>query len=320
MEDDELESVLLAILTQLLLVDNPPESASQSIRVLKTIVENAGQSNEAKYRRLPCKNARILERIINTSGASEFLDAVGFVREDAGAGDFVLRDPNRLNAAAKALNTVAASLGVADSPGMANQGVLGVVNQGVLGSVGSAEQKVRSGNEADVEYNARRMEAEKRQEAMVKKREEERKQKEAIAKSIKAEQKDVRDRPVTASKAVHVARHDVAAASGSGGVRYVNSDAEFQKVISTKKFVLVNFTASWCGPCKAVAPEIDAMAAKYPNVTFIRVDIDANNETPGKFNVSSIPTFILFDQGKVKGEPIQGADAAKVEALVTLAR
>ena len=156
---------------------------------------------------------------------------------------------------------------------------------------------------------------------MMLEREEEKKRKEMIAQSIRNEQKEVRARPVIASKAVHLARPDTSSNSGGDGVvRYVNSDSEFQKMLSVKTYVLANFTASWCGPCKMIAPQIEAMAARFPHVTFVKIDIDENRETPGRFSVSAVPTFILFENGKQKGSPVQGANAAGVEALVAQVR
>lgn len=151
--------------------------------------------------------------------------------------------------------------------------------------------------------------------------EEDRRTKEALRAQIKAEQKEVRDRPVVASHAVHITRHDTSTSSSGGGdgkIRYTNSDREFQSVISSKPLVLVNFTASWCGPCQAVAPAIEQMARANPAVTFIKVDIDENNETPSRYNVSAVPTFILFKNGNVVGE-VRGANPQGVQSLLAKA-
>ncbi len=63
--------------------------------------------------------------------------------------------------------------------------------------------------------------------------------------------------------------------------------------------VLVDFYADWCGPCKMAAPIIEEMAEEYEGKAVIaKVDVDANNELAGKFGVMSIPTVIVFKNGK----------------------
>lgn len=63
--------------------------------------------------------------------------------------------------------------------------------------------------------------------------------------------------------------------------------------------VLVDFWAEWCGPCKKIAPIIDELADEHDGkMTFAKMDIDANPSIPLKFNVMSIPTLIVFTDGK----------------------
>lgn len=75
----------------------------------------------------------------------------------------------------------------------------------------------------------------------------------------------------------------------------------FQEVINADKPVLVDFFATWCGPCKTMAPILkqtkDALGDK---VTIIKVDVDRNPETARHYHVSGVPTLILFRKGQVK--------------------
>jgi len=305
MDDAELDSVLSAIVNGMILADNSPEQASSTLQVLSKIVSNALSGDDPKFRRLPATNEKIRERVINVSGASEFLDAIGFSRQQDGAGDFVLADNSKLRIAANVLNEALAS---APKPPVKANPAKPVV-QGITSNGVSTDQD---------EYELRKKEAEARQAEIRRKMEEERRQQEALRLKIKAEQREVRDRPVTASHAVHVSRHEPSAGGGDGKIRYTNSDREFQSVISSKPAVIANFTASWCGPCQAIAPMVEEMARNNPKVTFIKIDIDENSETPSQFNVSAVPTFILFKNGKVAGE-VKGANAQGVQNLVAQA-
>jgi thioredoxin 1 len=76
---------------------------------------------------------------------------------------------------------------------------------------------------------------------------------------------------------------------------------EFEaKVLKADKPVLVDFFASWCGPCQAMAPAIDELASELKDKANIyKVDIDKEHELANKFNVMSIPTILIFKGGKV---------------------
>jgi len=77
------------------------------------------------------------------------------------------------------------------------------------------------------------------------------------------------------------------------------TDSNFEQTISTNKTVLVDFWATWCGPCRALAPTIVELAKEYSGKVLIgKLDVDENPATAEKFQVFSIPTMILFKDGK----------------------
>ncbi len=82
-------------------------------------------------------------------------------------------------------------------------------------------------------------------------------------------------------------------------VKQVN-DAEFDSVISSEQPSLVDFWAPWCGPCKAIGPVVEDLAEEYDGkVTILKMNVDDNPATPGKFGIRAIPTLILFKSGEV---------------------
>jgi thioredoxin 1 len=76
------------------------------------------------------------------------------------------------------------------------------------------------------------------------------------------------------------------------------TDQDFQAtVLESDKPVVVDFTAAWCAPCRVMAPVLDELAAERDDLRFVKIDVDANQDTAARYGVMSMPTFMVFDGG-----------------------
>ncbi|KAL1737463.1 thioredoxin-like protein [Schizophyllum commune] len=82
---------------------------------------------------------------------------------------------------------------------------------------------------------------------------------------------------------------------------------------SKDKLSVIDFHASWCGPCHAIAPVFEALSKQYKDVNFLKCDVDAAREVSGHHGISAMPTFI-FLKGHTKVHQVRGANKAALEA------
>ena len=96
------------------------------------------------------------------------------------------------------------------------------------------------------------------------------------------------------------------------------SDDQFNTLLTENadKLVIVDFFATWCGPCKQIAPAFEALAAEHSDVVFIKVDVDELEDIAEQFNVSAMPTFIAVKNKVQVGSAVLGANLDKLKSLV----
>ncbi len=93
-----------------------------------------------------------------------------------------------------------------------------------------------------------------------------------------------------------------------------NFDAE---VLRSNVPVLVDFTATWCGPCRALAPIVEQIADEYAGkVKVCKLDIDDSPETTRKYGVRSVPTVLVFQEGEKKGQQVGLTNRQKLVQLL----
>lgn len=102
-------------------------------------------------------------------------------------------------------------------------------------------------------------------------------------------------------------------------MKHLTTVEEFQAAIATNALVVIDFFATWCGPCKAIAPYLETLAVAHPEVAFYKLDVDEVPEVAHSQKVRAMPTFGFYRSGEQLGVVIGANKGALTEQLKALA-
>ena len=103
----------------------------------------------------------------------------------------------------------------------------------------------------------------------------------------------------------------------SSAVHHITDDTFDAEVLKSATPVLVDYWAEWCGPCQAIAPLLDQVAAEYAErVKVVKLDVDDNQATPAKYGIRGIPTLMIFSNGELKATKTGAVSKTQLTQLI----
>ncbi|MBF0470608.1 MAG: thioredoxin TrxA [Gammaproteobacteria bacterium] len=103
----------------------------------------------------------------------------------------------------------------------------------------------------------------------------------------------------------------------SDKIIYANDDTFDEEVLKTEGYILVDYWADWCGPCKMIAPILDEIAEEYDGkIKIVKLNIDENPNTPPKYGIRGIPTLMIFKDGEIEATKVGAVSKSQLTAFI----
>lgn len=104
------------------------------------------------------------------------------------------------------------------------------------------------------------------------------------------------------------------------GIINLTKDSYHNEVMETEKVVVIDFWATWCGPCKMMAPVVEEVAKDYPDVKVCKVNVDEEPELSNAFKIVSIPTIVVIKNGEIIDSVVGYRPKEDIEKIIKLVK
>lgn len=110
--------------------------------------------------------------------------------------------------------------------------------------------------------------------------------------------------PPKTKLSAHAAVNTLRFQSSYASITKIINVADFESAVNQKELSVFDFYATWCGPCKAMAPHLSKLTQEYPDVNFYKVDVDESSDIAKRCEVTAMPTFVFAKDGKLLGKVV----------------
>jgi thioredoxin len=99
---------------------------------------------------------------------------------------------------------------------------------------------------------------------------------------------------------------------------HLTSETQFHDLIKNNDIVVLDFFATWCGPCKVLTPQLESLSKVYPNVVFLKVDVDEFENIASQHQISAMPTIMFYKNGYLLKDDtvVGGGQINKIEQVI----